>query len=99
MGRVLFTNFKQPQPYSLSPDNILNVSRTDRNEWAYSYAIGDTWLVSPTTGMSGRLATNFTHIFRQGPQFFDMAEMGVNGLYTGYVPKFAQLTVSPAGFR
>src|SRR5438093_12265716 len=28
-----------------------------------------------------------------------MAEMGVKGLYTGYVPKFAQLFVSPGGFR
>src|SRR3989454_3189390 len=99
MGRILFTNFKQPQPYGLSPDNILSVSKTDRNEWAYSYAIGDTWLVSPTTVVAGRLATNFTHIKRQGPQFFDMAEMGVKGLYTGYVPKFAQLLVSPGGFR
>ena len=96
MGRILFTNFKQPQPYSLSPDNILAVSKTDRNEWAYSYAIGDTWLVSPTTVVSGRLATNFTHIRRQGPQFFDMAEVGVKGLYTGYVPKFAQLNVNPS---
>jgi len=99
MGRILFTNFKQPQPYDLAPDNVLSVSRTDRNEWAYSYAIGDTWLVSPTTVVAGRLATNFTHIKRQGPQFFDMAEMGVKGLYTGYVPKFAQLLVSPGGFR
>src|SRR5437016_3421739 len=69
MGRVLFTNFKQPQPYSLAPDNILTVSRTDRNEWAYSYALGDTWLVSPRTVVAGRLVSNFTHIVRQGPQF------------------------------
>jgi Carboxypeptidase regulatory-like domain len=99
MGRILFNNYKQPQPYSLAPDNLLTVSRNDRNEWAYSYAVGDTWLLSPKTVISGRLVSNFTHISRHAPQFFDMAEMGVKGLYTGYVPKFAQLLVSPGGFR
>src|SRR5262245_15818370 len=99
MGRVWFTNFNQPQPYSLAPDNLLTVSRNDRNEWAYSYAIGDTWLLSPKTVVVGRLVSNFTHISRNAPQFFDMAQMGVKGLYTGYVPNFAQLFVSPGGFR
>jgi len=78
----------------LSPDNILTVNRPGRNDWAYSYAIGDTWLASPTTVVSGRLATNYTRIFRRGAEFFDMGEMGVKTLYTGYYPKYSQVSVT-----
>jgi hypothetical protein len=97
MGRVLLQNFKQPIPYTLSPDNILTVGTAGRNDWAKSFAVGDTWLISPTTVVSGRLAVNYTTIFRRGAEFFDMAEMGVKGFYTGYYPKYSVVNVT-SGF-
>ena len=60
MGRVMFTTLDKPVPYELSPDNLLTVSTGGRTEMTSSYSIGDTWLVSPVTVASTRLAANYT---------------------------------------
>jgi hypothetical protein len=97
MGRIVLTNNRQPVPYKLTPDNLLTVGVGGLNNWAHSYAIGDTWLVSPLTVVSGRLAANYTRVLREGAQFFNMAEMGVRNLFTGYQPKYSIVNVT-SGF-
>lgn len=96
MGRVMLLNNYQPVPYTLTPNNLLTVGTAGLNNWADSYAIGDTWLVSPNTVISGRLAANYTLVFREGAQFFNMADMGVKNLYTGYQPKYSIVNVTSA---
>jgi hypothetical protein len=95
MGRVLFTTLDKPVPFdNFSPDNILTVATGGRTEWASSYAIGDTWLISPRTVAAIRLAANYTDIHRLGANMFNMAELGVKGLYTGYQPDYSTTNVT-----
>jgi len=99
MGRVLFTNLDKPVPYnSFSKDNILTVATGGRTEKAQSYALGDTWLISPQTVASTRLAANYTKIQRIGAEMFNMADLGVKGLYTGYQPNYSTTNIT-GGFN
>ena len=97
MGRVLFTGEDQPVPYSLSPNNLLTTFDRGRSNFAQSYAIGDTWLLSPQTVVSTRLVTNYTDIQRLGAEFFNWGDVGVKN-YFSYQPKYLQLTVANPGF-
>jgi hypothetical protein len=94
MGRLLFTNLDKPVPYTLSPDNILTVATGGRTERASSYSVGDTWVVSPHTVISSRLAASYTDIHRIGANMFNMADLGVKGLYTGYQPNYSTTTIT-----
>jgi hypothetical protein len=94
MGRVMITTLDKPVPYELSPDNVLTVATGGRTELTQSFSIGDTWLVSPTTVASTRLAANYTDVQRIGASMFTMADMGVKGFYTGYQPKYAITNVT-----
>jgi hypothetical protein len=95
MGRVMFTSLDKPVPYNtFSPDNILTVATGGRTEWASSFAIGDTWLISPRTVAAIRLAANYTDIHRIGAEMFNMAELGVKGFYTGYQPKYSTTNIT-----
>jgi Carboxypeptidase regulatory-like domain len=98
MGRVLFTKESQPVPYALAPDNLLTTFDRGRNNLAQSYALGDTWLVSPKTVVSSRLVVNYTDIQRLGAAFFNFSDIGVKNFYSGYQPKYLQLTVNDPGF-
>ncbi len=98
MGRVLFTKESQPVPYALAPDNLLTTFDRGRSNLAQSYALGDTWLVSPKTVVSTRLVANYTNIQRLGAAFFNFSDIGVKNFYSGYQPKYLQLTVNDPGF-
>ena len=97
MGRVLFTSEFQPAPYSLAPDNLLTTFDRGRDNLASSYAIGDTWLVSPQTVLSTRLAVNYTNIHRLGADFFNWGDLGVKNYYS-FLPKYLILNVQNSGF-
>ncbi len=95
MGRVLLTGLDRPVPYNdLSPDNILTVRTGGRTELAQSYSIGDTWLINSNTVASVRLASHYTNIRRIGAEMFNMSEMGVKNLYTGYQPMYSTTNVT-----
>src|SRR5881628_21826 len=98
MGRVLLTGEDQPVPYSLAPNNLLTTFDRGRSNFAQSYAVGDTWLVSPQTVLSTRLVANYTNIQRLGAEFFNWGDVGVKNYYS-YQPKYLQLTVSNPGFN
>ena len=97
VGRVLFTKESRPVPYALAPDNLLTTFDRGRNNLAQSYAIGDTWLVSPRTVVSSRLVANYTDIQRLGAAFFNYGDIGVKNYYS-YQPKYLQLIVNDPGF-
>ena len=97
MGRVLFTNEFQAVPYTLAPDNILTTFDRGRDNKASSYAVGDTWLVSPQTVVSTRLVANYTDIHRLGADFFNWGDAGVKNYYS-FLPKYLILNVNNPGF-
>lgn len=97
MGRVLFTGDNLPVPYSLAPDNLLTTAASGRHTLAQSYALGDTWLISPKTIVSTRLVTNYTDVDRLGASFFNYADIGVKNYYS-YQPDYLQLAISTPGF-
>src|SRR5437899_8237578 len=97
IGRVLITGEDQPVPYSLAPNNLLTTFDRGRSNLAQSYAVGDTWLVSPQTVISSRLVANYTDIRRLGAEFFNWGDVGVKNFYS-YQPKYLQLVVSNPGF-
>jgi len=97
MGRVLFTRETRPVPYELAPDNLLTTNASGRKNFAQSYAIGDTWVVSPLTVVSTRLVANYTDVQRLGAEFFSFGDVGVKNYYS-YQPNYMQLTVNSPGF-
>lgn len=97
VGRVLLTGEKLPVPYALAPDNLLTTFDRGQENFAQSYAIGDTWLVSPQTVVSSRLVANYTNIQRVGAEFFNWGDQGVKNYYS-YQPKYAQLNIQNPGF-
>ena len=97
IGRLLFTGEKQPVPYALAPDNLLTTFDRGRDNFAQSYALGDTWLVSPQTVVSSRLVANYTDIRRLGADFFNWGDAGVKNYYS-FLPKYLILNVSNPGF-
>jgi hypothetical protein len=97
MGRVLFTGDNLPVPYELAPDNLLTTASAGRHTFAQSYALGDTWLMSPRTILSTRIVANYTNVERRGAEFFNYGDIGVKNYYS-FQPKYLQLNVSNPGF-
>jgi hypothetical protein len=91
-GRFLTTSFDQPAPYSLD-QNLLNTNVPGFDNFAQSYAFGDTYLVGPNTVNAFRLAVNRTAINRVPAQFFSAVELGVN-MYS-YTPIQTKVTITP----
>jgi hypothetical protein len=94
MGRFLYTSLDKPVPYTLSPNNVLTVATGGRTEGTSSYSAGDTWLVSSSTVVSTRLAASYTAVRRIGANMFNMADLGVKGMYTGYQPNYSTTNVT-----
>jgi len=97
-GRVLLTGEKRPVPYELAPDNLLTTANAGQKNFAQSYAVGDTWVLSPRTVISSRLVANYTDVQRLGAEFFDYGDVGVKNYYS-YQPDYLQLTISNPGFN
>src|SRR5207249_1310334 len=97
MGRVLMTGQFQPSPYSLAPNNLLTTFDRGQDNFAQSYAAGDTWLLSPQSVLSTRLVANYTNVQRLGAHFFTFSDIGVKNYHSNQ-DKYLQLTVSSHGF-
>ena len=78
IGRVLYQSNNRETPYSLDTDNIFTADAPGWDSLGQSYTVGDTWLVSPTTVVSSRLAVNYTNIGRLGADYFTWADLGAN---------------------
>ena len=97
IGRVLYQSNNRETPYSLDTDNIFTADAPGWDSLGQSYTVGDTWLVSPTTVVSSRLAVNYTNIGRLGADYFTWADLGANVF--SYVDKYANLGITDPGFN
>ena len=98
IGRVLYQSNNRETPYSLDTDNIFTADAPGWDSLGQSYTVGDTWLVSPTTVVSSRLAVNYTDIGRLGADYFTWSDLGVKDVYS-YPVKYANLGISDPGFN
>jgi hypothetical protein len=76
-GRYLATTWLLPPAYALS-DNVLTSTMPGYDDLAQSYAVGDTYLISPTTVNAFRLNVNRVAILRSIHPYFSAPEVGVN---------------------
>ena len=90
-GRFLINKYKQPVPYFLDA-NLLNTTFNGFDDPSQAYAFGDTYLISPNTINSFRLAINRSSVVRSGPEFFAAPDLGVNAF--AYNEKQIHLTVA-----
>ena len=68
---------RAPVPYEQTK-NLLDSNNNGLNDLAQSAAIGETWLVNPTTVNTFRVAMNREAVNHPGPSFFTPAQAGVN---------------------
>ena len=96
-GRYVATTLDFPHPYSVG-GNLLTTSVADAgyNNLAQSYALGSTYLFSPTIINAFRLAVNRTALTGTGASFFSAPSLGVKG-YSQY-PDYMLLSVT-GGFN
>ena len=97
IARYMNSTNARPVPHDLEPDNLLNVRQPGRDNMTQSFTIGDTWLISPETVSSLRLAWNRSAIARVGATMFNMADLGVRN-FTSLQPNYSQVNVA-GGFR
>jgi hypothetical protein len=83
-GRYIATKLVQTPPYDLLT-NVLNTTTGGRNNLAQTITLGNTYLLSPTTINSARIAVNRTAIHRTNAPFFSPNDVGINVF--DYVPK------------
>jgi len=76
-GRNILTTLSVPVPYSLS-GNLLTTATSGWDNFAQSYAFGDTYLATANTVNAFRLTVNRTAAHRVGANFFGPKDIGVN---------------------
>jgi len=75
-GRYMISGYKQPSPYQFS-GNILDSVAGGLDNLQQSGTIGDTYLISPTTINSFRIAANRVAVFRYNEDYFSPCDLGV----------------------
>jgi hypothetical protein len=106
-GRYMATTLDVPDPYGLTK-NLLTSTKAGYDNLAQSYAVGNTYLVSPNTVNALRLTVNRLSLHRLGAHFFGPQDVGINAysavkdamvvVVTGG-PSFGSGTESDATFR
>jgi Carboxypeptidase regulatory-like domain len=89
-ARYLLTKIDQKVPYSITP-NVLASTGTGADDMGQSLALGDTYVISPTTVNSFRVFGNRVGSYKPAPQYFSPADVGINAY--SYIPKFTSLLV------
>jgi hypothetical protein len=77
-GRYLVTTYSLKPPHFYAKDNILTTTNAGFDNLAQSYALGSTYLLSPTTVNAFRLTVNRTAIARIHEPSFSAPQMGIN---------------------
>jgi hypothetical protein len=90
-GRYMATAYYQPSSYGFSKD-ILDTAQGGLDDLAQTWAIGHTYLFSPTTINTFRASYNRVAVFRFSDDYFDACDIGVK--FTCYVPHQTVVTVT-----
>ena len=77
-GRVYFVDPDEAVPFSFDTSNILLTDFNGYDNWVAAYAVGHTYLISPTTVNSIRLSANRWESVRAKGSIFSAPDLGVN---------------------
>jgi hypothetical protein len=94
-GRFLGARRDTPSDYD--GENILTLTNGHQNQRAYSFTLGDTYLIGPNAVSSFRGAVNRTRIPKINPEYFDLTSLGSKNLFES-VPNMTYLSVA-TGFN
>ena len=93
-GRYLEALLDQLSDYNGT--DVLSLSQPSYNRHAISFVLGDTYLISNSLVSSTRATLLRTVNVKNIPSFFDLSDLGVQGLY--YPPNYAKMAIVSAGF-
>ncbi|HYR90432.1 MAG TPA: carboxypeptidase regulatory-like domain-containing protein [Terriglobia bacterium] len=93
-GRYVVTSSNIPNPFTLSPDDLLTTTARGFDDLAQSYSFGDTYRIGANAFNALRLAVNRSAIALKGAEFFSASDVGINAF--SYVPKSMVLAVTSA---
>src|SRR5262245_9983784 len=94
-GRYLDARLDTPTDFD--GQNILTLTNGIQIQRAYSFVLGDTYLIGPHTVSSFRGAVNRTVNDKRNPDFFDLTSLGAKNVYES-VPNMAYSSIA-TGFN
>jgi hypothetical protein len=84
-GRYTTTAYYRPPSYTFTPGNLLSTGQGGFDDRATSAIVGDTYLFSPTTVNTFRVAYDRISVHRENADSFSPCDLGVQ-MYCGYLP-------------
>ncbi len=94
-GRYIRTHFFRPASLQFTPGNLLTTSQGELNDADQSWAVGDTYLFSPTLVNQFRASVDRLAVLRNEPPYVSACDLGVP-VYCGYVPHESGFSVTGA---
>jgi hypothetical protein len=96
-GRYLRDHYYRPPAENFTPGNLLTSTAGGLDDADQSWAFGDTYLFSPTLVNQFRATVDRIGIHRFDDNYVSACDLGVVGVYCGYVPHQSGFTVGPPG--
>ena len=93
-GRYFRIHYFRPPSYGFTPNNLLTTAQGGLDDADQSWAIGDTYLFTPTLVNSFRATVDRIGIHRFASNYVDACDLGAALVYCGYTPHQSGFTVT-----
>src|SRR5882762_9618425 len=88
-----FFDAHRDQPADYDGQNVLTSANGHLVQNVHSFALGETYLISPTAVSSFHGSVNWSYLPKFAPKTFDLTSLGAKGVYDG-VPDMTVMTVN-----
>ena len=95
-GRYLRDHYFRPPSQNFTPNNLLTSTQGALNDADQGWAFGDTYLFSATLVNQFRASVDRIGIHRYDDNYVSACDLGVVGVYCGYVPHQSGFAVTGA---
>ena len=96
-GRYLRSQYYRPPSLTVTPTNLLTSTQGGLDDADQTWTAGDTYLFSSTMVNQFRASVDRTGIHRFDANYVSSCDLGVVGIYCGYVPHQSTFTIGTAG--
>lgn len=96
-GRYLRTSYFRPPSIDITPSALTSSAQGGLDDADQAWTAGDTYLLSSSTVNQFRASVLRTGIRRFDSDFVDSCDLGVVGIYCGYVPHQSTFAIGAAG--